>query len=69
MSNKPSHIAYVVTQPEEGSDRKAIWQRVASHLAAQEGNGFDLVIPTRCHRLGTHRLHRAEGRGQAEDAA
>jgi len=45
MSSKPSHIAYVVVQPKEGSDRKAVWHRVASVWAHDKGNGFDLVIP------------------------
>jgi hypothetical protein len=45
MSNKPSHIAYVVAQPEEGSDRKAVWHRVGSVWPHKKGNGFDLVIP------------------------
>jgi hypothetical protein len=45
MSNKPSHIAHVVEQPKEGSDRKAIWHRVAAVCPHSKGNGFDLVIP------------------------
>lgn len=45
MSSKPTHIAYVVTQPKEGSDRKAVWHRVGSVWAHKHGKGFDLVIP------------------------
>ena len=45
MSNKPSHTAYVVVQPEEGSDRKPVWHPVASVWPHSKGNGFDLVIP------------------------
>jgi hypothetical protein len=45
MSNKPTHIAYVVTDPKEGSDRKAIWHRVGSIWPHKNGKGFDLVIP------------------------
>jgi hypothetical protein len=45
MSNKPSHIAHVVEQPKEGSDRKAIWHRVAAVWPHKNGPGFDLVIP------------------------
>ena len=45
MSNKPTHIAYVVTDPKEGSDAKAIWRRVGSVFPHKNGNGFDLVIP------------------------
>ena len=45
MSNKPSHNAYVVVQPEPDSDRKAVWHPVASIWQHGKGNGFDLVIP------------------------
>jgi hypothetical protein len=42
--SKPSHIAYVVTQPEEGSDRKPIWRSVGAIWPHKNGNGFDLMI-------------------------
>ena len=45
MSSKPSHIAYVVTEPEEGSDRKPVWHQVGAIWPHKQGNGFDLVIP------------------------
>ena len=45
MSNKPTHIAYVVTDPKEGSDRKAQWYPVGAIWPHQNGKGFDLVIP------------------------
>jgi hypothetical protein len=48
MSNKqlPSHIAYVVTEPKEGSDKKATWHQVGTVWPHQKGGrGFDLVIP------------------------
>ena len=45
MSRQPSHTAYVVTDPEEGSDRKAQWYPVAAIWPHQNGKGFDLVIP------------------------
>jgi hypothetical protein len=45
MSSKPSHIAYVVTQPEEGSDRKPVWHQVGAIWPHKQGSGFDLVIP------------------------
>jgi hypothetical protein len=45
MSNKPTHYAYVVEQPKEGSDRKAVWHRVATVWTHKNGSGFDLVIP------------------------
>ena len=30
MSNRPSHIAYVVTQPRKGTDDKPFWRSVGS---------------------------------------
>ena len=45
MSNKPSHIAYVVTDPKDGSDKKATWHPVGTVWQHQNGKGFDLVIP------------------------
>jgi hypothetical protein len=43
MSNKPTHIAYVLT--DLGDEKKAIWHRVGSVFPHKKGNGFDLVIP------------------------
>jgi hypothetical protein len=43
--SKPSHIAYVVTQPEPGSNRKPVWHPVAVVWPHKNGNGFDIVIP------------------------
>ncbi len=45
MSNKPTHIAYIVIDPREGSDRKAIWHEVGAVWPHKNGTGFDLVIP------------------------
>lgn len=45
MSNRPTHIAYVVTEPRESGDKKAIWHRVGSVWPHKIGKGFDLVIP------------------------
>jgi hypothetical protein len=45
MSSKPSHIAYVVTNPKDGSDKKAVWHRVGAIFPHKNGNGFDLVTP------------------------
>lgn len=42
---KPSFIAYVVTDAKEGSDKKAIWNRVGAVWPHKNGKGFDLVIP------------------------
>ena len=46
MTTKPTHTAYVVTEPKEGSDRKAHWHPVGSIWPHRNGKGFDLVIPT-----------------------
>jgi hypothetical protein len=45
MSNKPTHTAYVVINPEPGSNKKAIWHRVGSVWPHKNGKGFDVVIP------------------------
>ena len=43
--SKPTHIAYVVIDPKEGSDRKAQWIEVGAVWPHRNGQGFDLVIP------------------------
>jgi hypothetical protein len=45
MSNKPTHTAFVVIDPREGSDRKAQWIEVGAVWPHKSGKGFDLVIP------------------------
>jgi hypothetical protein len=45
MSSKPTHIAHVVTNPREGSDKKAVWTRVGAVFPHKNGGGFDIVIP------------------------
>lgn len=45
MSSKPTHTAFVVIDPKEGSDRKATWHEVAALWPYKSGKGFDLVIP------------------------
>ena len=45
MSTKPTHTAYVVIDPKEGSDRKAQWIEVGAVWPHRNGQGFDLVIP------------------------
>lgn len=42
--SRPTHIAYVVTDPKEGSDRKATWREVGAVWHHKSGNGFDLVL-------------------------
>jgi hypothetical protein len=43
--SKPTHIAYVVTNPKEGSEKDAVWNKVGAVWPHKNGNGFDLVIP------------------------
>ena len=45
MSSTPTHIAYVVIDPKEGSDRKTSWVEVGAIWPHKSGKGFDLVIP------------------------
>jgi hypothetical protein len=42
--SKPTHIAYVVTDPKEGSRKKAVWHEVGGIWPHEKGNGFDVVI-------------------------
>lgn len=44
MSN-PSHAAYIVIPPKEGSEKKPYWLKVGSVFPHKNGKGFDLVIP------------------------
>jgi hypothetical protein len=44
MASKPSHIAWVVTEPKEGTDGKAQWREVGALWPARNGNGFVLNI-------------------------
>ena len=46
MSNKPTHTAYIVTEPKEGTDRKGIWHEVGAVWLDKSNEGFDLIIPT-----------------------
>jgi hypothetical protein len=43
--SKPTHIAYIVIEPKEGTDQKASWYRVGRVWPHKNGTGFDLVIP------------------------
>jgi hypothetical protein len=43
-SRLPSHIAYVVSDPPEGSDRKATWREIGVIWPHRNGTGFDLVV-------------------------
>jgi hypothetical protein len=42
--SKPTHIAYVVTDPKEGSEKKSVWREVGAIWPHKNGSGFDLVI-------------------------
>lgn len=45
MSTKPTHTAYIVAEPKEGSDRKATWHEIGAVWPHKSGEGFDIVIP------------------------
>ena len=42
--SKPTHIAYVVIPPKEGSDKKPVWREVGGVWRHTNGTGFDLLI-------------------------
>ena len=42
---RPTHNAYLVIDPKDGSDKKPFWLKVGSVWPHKQGNGFDLVIP------------------------
>lgn len=42
---KPTHTAYIVVEPKEGTDRKAQWIEIGVVWPHRNGQGFDLVIP------------------------
>ena len=44
MTKKPSHRAYVVSQPKAGSGQKGFWHEVGVVWPHKTGNGFDVVI-------------------------
>ncbi len=58
--NTPTHFAYVITEPKEGSDKKAFWHRVGTVWPHKTGTGFDIVIPDGNQRHRTDRYHGAE---------
>ena len=45
MSSKPSHRAYVVSQPKPDTDQKGYWHEVGVVWPHKSGKGFDVVIP------------------------
>lgn len=42
--SKPSHIAYIVKDPPEGSDKQAQWREIGAVWPHKNGKGFDVVI-------------------------
>lgn len=43
--SRPSHTAFVVVPPKEGSDKKPSWYEGGVLWPHRSGKGFDLVIP------------------------
>jgi hypothetical protein len=44
MSSKPSHRAFVVSNPKKASDKKGFWHEVGVVWPHKSGTGFDVVI-------------------------
>jgi hypothetical protein len=44
-SKQPTHTAYKVVDPKEGSEKKAQWFEIAPCWAHDDGSGIDLLIP------------------------
>jgi hypothetical protein len=69
--SKPTHIAYVVTEPKEASGKKAVWHEVGAVWPHEKGNGFDVVIHKQVSVAGrivcTERKEKA-GEGEAAEA-
>jgi hypothetical protein len=40
--SKPSHIAYVVSEPKDGSDKKPVWREIGAIWPHKNSAGFDL---------------------------
>ena len=72
MNSKPTHIAYVVTEPKEGSDRKAVWREVGAIWPHKNGSGFDLMLADQisvCGRIVcTERKDKPAAQGVAQPA-
>jgi hypothetical protein len=45
MSNKPTHTAYIVVDPEAGTDKKARWFEIGRAWSHKDGGGFDVDLP------------------------
>jgi len=44
MSNKPTHIAWLVPEAKEGSDKKSKWREVGAVWPHKNGKGFDVIL-------------------------
>lgn len=42
--SKPTHTAYIVKDPKEGTDQKAMWREVGAVWPHKNGKGFDIVL-------------------------
>jgi hypothetical protein len=42
--SKPTHTAFIVKDPKEGTDQKAMWREVGAVWPHKKGNGFDVVL-------------------------
>ena len=60
MSSKPTHTAYVVIDPKEGSDKKAQWFEIGTVWSHNDGERFRRDDPARCHCHRPHRLPQAQ---------
>jgi hypothetical protein len=45
--SKPTHIAYVVIDPKEGSEKKAVWRKVGAVWPHKKGSLHDLFKTAR----------------------
>ena len=66
--SKPTHFAYVVTEPKEGSDQKSFWHRVGSVFPHKSGKGFDVVIPDGISVTGRITCREPKERGEQANA-
>jgi hypothetical protein len=69
IMSKPSHIAYVVTQPEPGSDAKPFWRSVGAIWPHSKGDGFDLVLHDQLSVSGRIVCRAAKDKPAEQDAA
>ena len=68
MSNKPTHTAYVIIDPKEGSDHKAQWIEVGAVWPHKNGQGFwfrcgSKKIPQSCREMPSAKPNQRVRRG------